>query len=299
MLRCDGRCRLHHARTRPSAPRSEPLLIVARALEAEAPYFVDYVSQELQEKYTARGRRRCLHDARRAPAADRAGCAARRADAGRRDRSRAQAPARAGRADRRRSAHRRNPGVRRRPLVQPVAVQPRRQREAPAGLGVQAVRLSRRVRARASPKAAPTSRRPRSSATSRPRSRSTHRPGARTTTTANTTARSRCAARSRCRATSPPSKSPRAAGYDEVAALWRRVGAGTPPRPYPSIALGVFEATPFEIATAYTIFPNGGIIRPLRTISRLVARRAATCRSQTQPRRAPSRDPTRPFWSRT
>ena len=57
-----------------------------------------------------------------------------------------------------------------------------------------------------------------------------------------------------------------AAGYDEVAALWRRVGAGTPPRPYPSIALGVFEATPFEIAGAYTIFPNGGTMRPLRAI---------------------------------
>jgi penicillin-binding protein 1B len=61
-----------------------------------------------------------------------------------------------------------------------------------------------------------------------------------------------------------------AAGYDQVAALWRRVGAGTPPRPYPSIALGVFEATPLEIAQAYTIFPNGGTIKPLRTISRLV-----------------------------
>jgi penicillin-binding protein 1B len=62
------------------------------------------------------------------------------------------------------------------------------------------------------------------------------------------------------------------AGYEEVAALWRRVGAGTPPRPYPAIALGVFEATPFEIATAYTMFPNGGTIRPLTAISRLVAK---------------------------
>jgi penicillin-binding protein 1B len=62
------------------------------------------------------------------------------------------------------------------------------------------------------------------------------------------------------------------AGYEEVAALWRRIGAGTPPRPYPAIALGVFEATPFEIATAYTLFPNGGTIRPLTTISRLVSK---------------------------
>jgi penicillin-binding protein 1B len=61
------------------------------------------------------------------------------------------------------------------------------------------------------------------------------------------------------------------AGYEEVAALWRRVGAGAPPRPYPAIALGVFEATPFEIATAYTMFPNGGTIRPLKAISRLVS----------------------------
>ena len=62
-----------------------------------------------------------------------------------------------------------------------------------------------------------------------------------------------------------------AAGYGEVAALWKRVGAGTPPRPYPSIALGVFEASPYEIATAYTMFPNGGTIKPLRQILRMVA----------------------------
>ncbi|MCC7418130.1 MAG: PBP1A family penicillin-binding protein [Acidobacteria bacterium] len=57
-----------------------------------------------------------------------------------------------------------------------------------------------------------------------------------------------------------------AAGYDRVADLWKRLGVGTPPRPYPSIALGVFEATPLEIAAAYTIFPNGGEQRPLRNI---------------------------------
>ena len=61
------------------------------------------------------------------------------------------------------------------------------------------------------------------------------------------------------------------AGYDQVAALWKRIGAGTPPRPYPSIALGVFEATPLEVASAYTIFPNGGTIRPLGAIARLVS----------------------------
>jgi penicillin-binding protein 1B len=60
-------------------------------------------------------------------------------------------------------------------------------------------------------------------------------------------------------------------GYDQVAALWKRVGASTPPRPYPSIALGVFEATPFEIATAYTLFANGGTIKPLHAISRFIS----------------------------
>ena len=52
-------------------------------------------------------------------------------------------------------------------------------------------------------------------------------------------------------------------GFDKVADLWRRLGIGTPPQPYPSIALGVFEATPLEVATAYTIFTNGGQVRPL------------------------------------
>jgi penicillin-binding protein 1B len=58
-------------------------------------------------------------------------------------------------------------------------------------------------------------------------------------------------------------------GYDHVAELWKQMGTSTPPRPYPSIALGVFEATPLEIATAYTIFPNLGEIKPLRAITRL------------------------------
>jgi penicillin-binding protein 1B len=56
------------------------------------------------------------------------------------------------------------------------------------------------------------------------------------------------------------------AGYDRVAALWKRLGVGNPPKAYPSIALGVFEATPFEIATAYTLFPNGGEVRSLKNI---------------------------------
>ena len=60
-------------------------------------------------------------------------------------------------------------------------------------------------------------------------------------------------------------------GFENVASVWRRFGIGTPPKGYPSIALGVFEASPFEIATAYTVFPNSGDIRPLRGLLRIVA----------------------------
>jgi penicillin-binding protein 1B len=62
-----------------------------------------------------------------------------------------------------------------------------------------------------------------------------------------------------------------AAGYDRVAAFWKKLGVGAPPKAYPSIALGVFEATPYEIATAYTLFPNGGMLRSLQHISRITS----------------------------
>lgn len=61
-----------------------------------------------------------------------------------------------------------------------------------------------------------------------------------------------------------------AIGYDRVAELWSRLRVGTPARPYPSIALGVFEASPLEMAEAYTIFANGGVARPLKAITRVV-----------------------------
>jgi membrane carboxypeptidase/penicillin-binding protein len=59
-------------------------------------------------------------------------------------------------------------------------------------------------------------------------------------------------------------------GYDQVAALWKKIGVGTPAKAYPSIALGVFEASPLDIATAYTLFSNGGTVRPLRALTRIV-----------------------------
>lgn len=58
-------------------------------------------------------------------------------------------------------------------------------------------------------------------------------------------------------------------GFDTIAALWKRMGTSTAPKPYPSIALGVFEATPFEMATAYTVFPNLGQLRPLHAIQQI------------------------------
>jgi penicillin-binding protein 1B len=71
-------------------------------------------------------------------------------------------------------------------------------------------------------------------------------------------------------------------GYDRVAALWKKTGVGTPAKAYPSIALGVFEASPVDIATAYTIFANGGVERPLQAITRIVQNGKAT------PMRAPA-----------
>ncbi|MCC7241799.1 MAG: PBP1A family penicillin-binding protein [Acidobacteria bacterium] len=60
-------------------------------------------------------------------------------------------------------------------------------------------------------------------------------------------------------------------GFNAVAGLWRRTGVGQQElKGYPSIALGVFELSPLEVATAYTLFPNGGVIAPLRTIARVV-----------------------------
>ena len=55
-------------------------------------------------------------------------------------------------------------------------------------------------------------------------------------------------------------------GFDKIAEVWKRAGVGTPPQGYPAITLGVFELTPFEVAQAYTLFTNGGAVRPLKMI---------------------------------
>jgi len=62
-----------------------------------------------------------------------------------------------------------------------------------------------------------------------------------------------------------------AIGFDKVAEVWKRVGVGTPPKGFPAITLGVFELTPLEVAQAYTLFTNGGVVRPLKMIDGLDA----------------------------
>ena len=78
-------------------------------------------------------------------------------------------------------------------------------------------------------------------------------------------------------------------GFDRVAALWRRVGVGTPPRAFPSITLGVFELTPLEVAQAYTLFLNDGAVRPLRAI-----RHIETAARTLKPKETASRRVARP-----
>jgi penicillin-binding protein 1B len=58
-------------------------------------------------------------------------------------------------------------------------------------------------------------------------------------------------------------------GFGTISTFWKRFGSSTSPRPYPSIALGVFEATPWEIASAYTVFPNLGDVQPAHVVMRI------------------------------
>jgi penicillin-binding protein 1B len=49
-------------------------------------------------------------------------------------------------------------------------------------------------------------------------------------------------------------------GYPRVAEVWsKKMGIGAPIQPYPALALGSFEATPLELATAYNVLANDGL----------------------------------------
>jgi penicillin-binding protein 1B len=57
-------------------------------------------------------------------------------------------------------------------------------------------------------------------------------------------------------------------GYDRVADLWsRKLGMGDNVKPYPALALGSFEATPLQMATAYNVLANGGLkVEPVTVV---------------------------------
>ncbi len=50
-------------------------------------------------------------------------------------------------------------------------------------------------------------------------------------------------------------------GYNRVEATARAVGLNLDIRPTPAIALGAYEVMPIEIAGAYTVFPNRGVLK--------------------------------------
>lgn len=59
------------------------------------------------------------------------------------------------------------------------------------------------------------------------------------------------------------------AGLDEVAKLSKQVGFRDELKRYPTSYLGTLEASPEEVASAYTVFPNGGERFPPRIISEI------------------------------
>ena len=292
----DGRRGLHHGGRRRTRRRKEPLTIVQRALEAEAPYFVDYVGQTLAEDYpglttTTDAAVDVLHDARSAPAAPRAGRRAQRSDARRRAAGEAQAqgPAEAaliavdpqtgeilalvgGRSYNqsqynRAIVSRRQPGSVFKPFVYLTAFeQAARRGPHRHHAGLDRPRRSGDVRVRRPGVDAGELR--------EDLRRPDHLPP-------------------RAGALAQPRDHPRRAGggYDRVADFWKKLGVGNAPKPYPSIALGVFEATPFEIATAYTLFPNLGTIRPLQHILKITSGgEDVTKPRRRQPRRRAARN---------
>jgi penicillin-binding protein 1B len=54
-------------------------------------------------------------------------------------------------------------------------------------------------------------------------------------------------------------------GYDKVAELARAAGISSV-QPTPAMAIGAYDATPLDMATAYTVFANGGVFTPRQLI---------------------------------
>ena len=57
-------------------------------------------------------------------------------------------------------------------------------------------------------------------------------------------------------------------GYDRVVSLWKKTSIGESEQvvPYPSVALGIVELTPLEVAQAYTVFTGHGRLKTLRSV---------------------------------
>jgi penicillin-binding protein 1B len=78
-------------------------------------------------------------------------------------------------------------------------------------------------------------------------------------------------------------------GYERVAAMWNdrmRMGKVAPVQPYPALALGAFEATPLELATAYNILANNGLRVEPATVLRVVDGQRTLEQHAPQPLRA-------------
>jgi penicillin-binding protein 1B len=74
------------------------------------------------------------------------------------------------------------------------------------------------------------------------------------------------------------------AGFQAVADLWAQASGATVPPPYPSLALGAFEATPLEVAAAYAMLANGGERIPIHAIERVTTRGGRTVMLPVGPR---------------
>jgi penicillin-binding protein 1B len=79
-------------------------------------------------------------------------------------------------------------------------------------------------------------------------------------------------------------------GYDKVVEVARAVGLNRDIQPTPAVALGAYEVTPLEIASAYTVFPNGGDLLKNGFIKAIRDGNGATA-FEAKPQRKPAIDP--------
>jgi penicillin-binding protein 1B len=73
-------------------------------------------------------------------------------------------------------------------------------------------------------------------------------------------------------------------GFDRVADLWsRKLGIAGDIQPYPAVALGSFEATPLDVATAYNVLANGGLKIEPYTVLRVTDEKGQTLEQHRPP----------------